>query len=413
MKKEIQNFKIVLENQILRRLLYSNLVSLAGDAASMIVIPLLVLEVTNSASNVVVALLSGTLGTITGAQVILPKLKSIHPSKLCQISNLAQALLTILIIFASYLPYFEISILPLAFVQYIFVAIARTSTQYIIKEAVEQTSTDLSIHFNSAFEFSTYFGRTVGPLVVGLILWLTNLRTALIFDAATFVASALILRGIVFSYTPPTEKISIRRSLAKYPKFKMLFYMLMPVSNNFAFSIFSVTCYVHLVQNFSLESGEVAVFDAFEALALLLGTLLAPVLVKNKFFYPLAFALVTMGYYGFYLLVFRQRCSLLFGALGLRHFHSIRASIYGESRRSLDGHGSSNQLHQSLKDGLDDLQLIIFADLYDDKSVFDFFSHSHRLVNLCTHICFARSTKLFFIRRLQLFQSLRTWKTCF
>jgi len=301
MKKEIQNFKIVLENQILRRLLYSNLVSLAGDAASMIVIPLLVLEVTNSASNVVVALLSGTLGTITGAQVILPKLKSIHPSKLCQISNLAQALLTVLIIFASYLPYFEISILPLAFVQYIFVAIARTSTQYIIKEAVEQTSTDLSIHFNSAFEFSTYFGRTVGPLVVGLILWLTNLRTALIFDAATFVASALILRGIVFSYTPPTEKISIRRSLAKYPKFKMLFYMLMPVSNNFAFSIFSVTCYVHLVQNFSLESGEVAVFDAFEALALLLGTLLAPVLVKNKFFYPLAFALVTMGYYGFYL----------------------------------------------------------------------------------------------------------------
>lgn len=300
MKKDFQNLKIVWKNPAARRLILSNLTSLAGDAASMLVIPLLILDVTGSASKVVFALLFATVGTIVGGQVILPRLKAYHPVLIARTANLAQAIIPIIIIGISFLPYFEWTVLPLTFTQAIFVAINHTSSNYIIKEAVDQEGEELSLHFNSVFEFSTYFGRTVGPLVVGLILWLTNLRTALVFDAATFVIAAIILKKIKFDYIEPTEKPSIRKSLSSYPRALMTIHLLLPASIQFAFTLFGATATIHLVQKFLLHPGQIAIYDAFEAGGLLLGSFLAPFIMKKGFMFPVAFGAIVIGYFGFY-----------------------------------------------------------------------------------------------------------------
>ena len=242
----------------------------------------------------------GLFGTIFGAQFLFHKLQGFHPKKIARTADWIHGCLILLIIVASLLPYFKYTILILSFMSMTLLAIHRNCEQYIIKDAIHDSDQNLATNFNAVFELSTHLGRVLGPLVVAIVFALANVRAALAFDALTFFLSAALLTKLQLDYSPPKEKIPLKKSLKSYPLFKLVTYLGLPFCIQTALSLFVATFVVHLTQTLSTPPQGISVFQAVEALALIGGIFVAPHFKRFKMILPVAILMISLGYLGFY-----------------------------------------------------------------------------------------------------------------
>lgn len=290
----------VIRNSTMRRLCLSNFITQAGATASLIAIPLIVLQITNAGSPVAFTMMASALGVITGSQFLYKYFRKIHPAKIVATTECLLFAATLIIVGLSFLPHFEWTVVVMTYVAMIFQGIWRNSVQVILKETAVSTDEELTESFNAAHDLTSNFGAVFGPLFASLLFLIGDARLALAMNGLTYLISGWILLGIKFKYHG-NDNHSLLKTLKNYPKAKLIGLLSLPFLIQVALAINVAAVVVHLVKSLSASPSVVSIVEAMSNVALFFGILIAPSVKNFRFIMPIGVAFEALGFFGMYL----------------------------------------------------------------------------------------------------------------
>src|ERR671923_1986115 len=185
-----QLFSVLHRNPTFGRLWVGRLISLFGDALTLIALPWFVLQVTGSGTATAGILLTLQLPAILTSMVIGSLIDRFQPRAIITIDNGLRTLIIGLIPVLYWFGLLELWLLfLLTFLAGMLVPATEVGSRSILPDLVEDKDLDAA---NMLWSFSLNLSLVVGPAVAGLLVASFGGPSVLLIDAATFALMALI-----------------------------------------------------------------------------------------------------------------------------------------------------------------------------------------------------------------------------
>src|SRR5919106_1843265 len=226
MKSQIwQVFSLLYRYPAFGRLWVGRLVSLFGDAFTLIALPWFVLQVTDSGTATAGILLTLQLPAILTSMVIGSLIDRFQPRAIITIDNGLRALIVGLIPILYWFGLLELWLLfPLTFLAGMLVPATEVGSRSVLPELVEDRDLDAA---NMLWSFSLNLSLIIGPAVAGLLVASFGGPSVLLIDAATFAVMALVavtIPNVERSRPPVQAPISERLGLHQLWDMKVVRY---------------------------------------------------------------------------------------------------------------------------------------------------------------------------------------------
>jgi MFS family permease len=209
-------FSLLSRYPVFGRLWIGRLISLFGDAFTLIALPWFVLEVTGSGMATAGILLTLQLPAIVTSLFIGSLLDRFQPRVILTIDNGLRTVIIALIPCLYWLGVLELWLLfLLTFVAGILVPATEIGSRSVLPELVADQDLDAA---NMLWSFNLNLSLVIGPAAAGLLVAAFGGPSVLLIDAATFAAMALVAvtipmlkRGKPAAQAPLSERLGLRQ----------------------------------------------------------------------------------------------------------------------------------------------------------------------------------------------------------
>src|ERR671923_474346 len=185
-----QAFSLLFRYPVFGRLWVGRLISLFGDAFTLIALPWFVLQVTGSGTATAGILLTLQLPAILTSMVIGSLIDRFQPRAIITIDNGLRALIVGLIPILYWFGRLELWLLfLLTFLAGMLVPATGVGSRTILPDLVEDQDLDAA---NMLWSFSLNLSLIIGPAMAGLLVASFGGPSVLLIDAATFAVMSLI-----------------------------------------------------------------------------------------------------------------------------------------------------------------------------------------------------------------------------
>ncbi|HEU0293660.1 MAG TPA: MFS transporter [Anaerolineales bacterium] len=185
-----QAFSVLYRYPSFGRLWIGRLISLFGDALTLIALPWFVLQVTESGTATAGILLTLQLPAILTSMVIGSLIDRFQPRAIITIDNGLRTLIVSLIPILYWFGLLELWLLfLLTFLAGMLVPATEVGTRSILPELVEDKDLDAA---NMLWSFSINLSLVLGPMIAGLLVASFGGPSVLLIDAGTFAVMALV-----------------------------------------------------------------------------------------------------------------------------------------------------------------------------------------------------------------------------
>ena len=217
MKNEIwQAFHLLYRYPAFARLWFGRLISLFGDAFTLIALPWFVLQVTGSGTATAGILLTLQLPAILTSMVIGSLIDRFQPRSIIAIDNVLRTFIIGLIPILYWFGRLELWMLfSLTFLAGMLVPATEVGLRSILPELVDDKDLDAA---NMLWSFSLNLSLVVGPAVAGFLVASFGGPSVLLIDAATFAVMALaavtiphVERNKPPKQAPLSERLGLRQ----------------------------------------------------------------------------------------------------------------------------------------------------------------------------------------------------------
>ncbi len=202
-----QVFGLLYRYPIFGRLWVGRLISLFGDAFTLIALPWFVLQITGSATATAGILLTLQLPAIVTSLFIGSLLDRFQPRAILMIDNGLRTLLIGLIPILYWLGVLELWLLfLLTFVAGMLVPATEIGSRSVLPELVEDQDLDAA---NMLWSFNLNLSLVIGPAVAGVLVAAFGGPSVLLIDAGTFAVMALVAVTIPIHLRPTALKAEL------------------------------------------------------------------------------------------------------------------------------------------------------------------------------------------------------------
>lgn len=278
-----QAFSVLYRYPAFGRLWIGRLISLFGDALTLIALPWFVLQVTESGTATAGILLTLQLPAILTSTVIGSLIDYFQPRTIMTIDNGLRTLIVGLIPVLYWFGLLELWLLfLLTFLAGMLVPATEVGTRSILPELVEDKDLDAA---NMLWSFSINLSLVLGPMIAGLFVASFGGPSVLLIDAGTFAVMALVaitLPILKRSKLPVQASLSERLGLCQLWQMKVVRYITL-LSLVFFFSYGPLEAALPLYSDAILQTDARGYGLLWSALAVgaLIGTLSSTMLSKH------------------------------------------------------------------------------------------------------------------------------------
>jgi MFS family permease len=220
-----QVFSVLYRYPVFGRLWIGRLISLFGDALTLIALPWFVLQITGSGTATAGILLTLQLPAILTSMVIGSWIDRFQPRAIITIDNGIRTLIIGLIPILYWFGLLELGLLfLLTFLAGMLVPATEVGSRSILPDLVEDKDLDAA---NMLWSFSLNLSLVIGPAVAGLLVASFGGPSVLLIDAATFAVMALVavtIPDVERSKPPSKAPISERLGLHQLWDMKVVRY---------------------------------------------------------------------------------------------------------------------------------------------------------------------------------------------
>lgn len=274
----------LLRDKVYIRYWLAVVISFLGDGIAKVTVVYVAATLTDAPALFIAAVViaqlvpSGVLGTFVG-----PMVDRMSPRTLLVGADLARVVIVLAMIPAVHNAGL---LLTLIFLEGIGKSVFETARMAAIPKVVGSHSLPAAI---GLFQSTVQTLNLVGPLIGGVLIATTGVRWSFVIDAATFVASALllgslaVLRDASVTTTSPGQYWSSLRSgisgALRIPSLRIVAWMMVPAM--IAFGVFTTNVNTQLLVAFELPAFDFGLAQAMLGAGAILGALLGPMLVKR------------------------------------------------------------------------------------------------------------------------------------
>ena len=284
MKNQVwQAFSVLYHYPAFGRLWIGRLISLFGDALTLIALPWFVLQVTESGTATAGLLLTLQLPAILTSTVVGTLIDYFQPRTIMTIDNGLRTLIVGLIPIRYWFGLLELWLLfLLTFFAGMLVPATEVGSRSILPELVEDKDLEAA---NMLWSFSLNLSLVLGPMIAGLLVASFGGPSVLLIDAGTFAVMALVaitLPLLERSKPPAQASLSERQGLRQLWQMKVVRYITL-LSLVFFFSYGPLEAALPLYSDAILQTDARGYGLLWSALAVgaLLGTLSSTMLSKH------------------------------------------------------------------------------------------------------------------------------------